>query len=218
MKINMPTPTFTAISPRYYRACRGVGLIEVMIAIIVVSIGILAVIGMQVTGKQANYDAVQRTTAAHLAYDMIERMRANPSALGAYAAAGVLGNGSLSAPGQSCSSTGTACSPAQMAAMDLYEWERAMDGAGELRDVNDDGDLTDPEDQTGGLVLPRACISGPAGGAGVYEIVLVWRGTQEQSTVPLGNARCGGGLDSSGVYGTGDRLRRQLRITFFVTA
>lgn len=210
--MNRYTAPFTA----GLRRSRGVGLIEVMIAIVVVSVGLLAVIGMQVTGKQANYDAVQRTTATHLAYDLIERMRANPTGLATYTAGGVLGGGSQSVPGQSCNSSGTACNTAQMATMDLYQWERAMDGISEVRDVNGDGDTTDAVDQTGGLVNPRACVVGPAGGSGVYELVVVWRGTQEQSAVTLGNAVCGGGLDATGIYGPSDEYRRQMRITFFV--
>ena len=46
------------------RGQRGVGLIEVLVALLVLSVGVLAIIGMQISGKQANYDAVQRTPSA----------------------------------------------------------------------------------------------------------------------------------------------------------
>lgn len=189
---------------------RGVGLIEVMIAIVVVSIGILAILGMQITSKQANYDAVQRTTAAHLAHDIIERMRANPDALATYTAAGVIGAGGISS--QTCTSA-SLCSTANMAGLDLYQFEQAMIGAAETK-VEGSDTLN-----TGGLVSPRACIvdAGGGGNSGMYEIVIVWRGTGEQTATALG-AICSGGLDSTGLYGTGDRTRRLLRVPFYVSA
>ena len=62
------------------RAMRGVGLIEVLVALLVLSVGLLGIVGMQITAKKANYEAVQRTTASHLAQDLIARIRANPTA------------------------------------------------------------------------------------------------------------------------------------------
>lgn len=194
---------------------RGVGMIEVMVTFVIISVGILAVIGMQVTAKQANYDAVQRTTASHLATDIIERMRANPTELSAYLTGGRIGGGSLSAPSSSCAS-GSACSASQMAAEDLYQWERLLDGQSETRTIG--GSTV----QTGGIVSPRACITGPVGGGtGLYEVTLVWRGTQEQATGNMGAAVCNGALDGTGLYGdaatpTSDGFRRVVRVNFFI--
>ena len=76
----MPLTSIRVIASRR-QACSlphraaGVGMIEVLVALIVLSVGMLAVIGMQITGKQAYADSVLRTSAAHLSSDLIERMR-----------------------------------------------------------------------------------------------------------------------------------------------
>jgi type IV pilus assembly protein PilV len=202
-------------APKVSRRERGVGLIEVLVALLVLSVGILAVIGMQISGKQANYDAVQRTTASHLAMDMVERMRANPTALSSYVTGALLGAGSLSAPARACDSSGTSCTPAQMAAADLYQWERQMDGAAETRDVSG------VTRNSGGLVSPRACLDGPAGGGpGVYTLTVVWRGAGEMEPTAL--TGCNNGLNGTSLYGTetaptSNRYRRVAVITFFIT-
>ena len=193
----------------------GVGLIEVFVSLLVLSVGILAIIGMQISGKQANYDAVQRTTAAHLAMDLIERMRANTSALSGYVTGDVIGDGSRAEPHPGCDSDADTCTAAQMAAADLYQWELQMDGVAETRDV--DGDTR----SSGGLVNPRACLAGPAGGgAGLYTLTVVWRGAGELEPTDIDG--CDGGLNDTGRYGTGeapgsDRYRRVATFTFFIT-
>lgn len=212
----MPLTSIRVIASRA-QACRrpargaGVGMIEVLVALIVLSVGMLAVIGMQITGKQAYADSVLRTSAAHLSSDLIERMRVNSNGLSAYLSSSVLGGTSLSAPSNACDSSTSPCTQAQLAARDLYAWERALDGAEESRQVS--GNTR----ETGGLVNARACVTGPSsGGSGLYELIIVWRGKQEQSTANLGTSVCGGGLDSTGLYGSANRYRRILRVSFFI--
>lgn len=55
----------------------GATLIEVLIAIVVLSIGLLGLAGLQVTSVQSNHSAYQRSQATLLAYDLTDRMRAN---------------------------------------------------------------------------------------------------------------------------------------------
>lgn len=54
---------------------RGVGLIEVLIAIVVVALGVLAIIRMQTSMVQANQSALLRSQATFLVYDMADRLR-----------------------------------------------------------------------------------------------------------------------------------------------
>lgn len=56
----------------------GTGLIEVLIAILVLSLGVLGVAGMQAAGLRASYGASYRAQAAFLAQDILDRMRGNP--------------------------------------------------------------------------------------------------------------------------------------------
>ena len=62
------------------RAMRGVSLIEVLITIVVLSIGLLGLAGLQATGTKFNHSAYMRSQATNLAYDMADRMRANRAA------------------------------------------------------------------------------------------------------------------------------------------
>lgn len=55
----------------------GFTLLEVLVAMVVISIGLLGLAGMQATGLQANHSAYLRSQAAFLAYDVLDIMRAN---------------------------------------------------------------------------------------------------------------------------------------------
>lgn len=55
----------------------GSSLIEVLVAVTVLSIGLLGVANLQVLGVQSSNSAYQRTQANILAMDMLDRMRAN---------------------------------------------------------------------------------------------------------------------------------------------
>jgi type IV pilus assembly protein PilV len=59
---------------------RGFTLIEALVALIVLSIGLLGVAGMQIAGLRANQSAASRTQASYLADDIVDRMRANNKA------------------------------------------------------------------------------------------------------------------------------------------
>ncbi|ANB01444.1 type IV pilus modification protein PilV [Ectothiorhodospira sp. BSL-9] len=54
----------------------GVSLIEVLIAILVISIGLLGVAGIQAVSVQLNQNAYLRSQATHLAYEMSDTVRA----------------------------------------------------------------------------------------------------------------------------------------------
>lgn len=58
----------------------GLTLIEVLIALVVLSIGLLGLAGLQAQGMRFNHEAYLRTQATILAYDMLDRMRANRAA------------------------------------------------------------------------------------------------------------------------------------------
>jgi type IV pilus assembly protein PilV len=182
---------------------QGMTLIEVLVTVVILAVGVLAVVGLQVSSKQANYEAIQRTTASHLAFDIAERMRANSGSLNSYLLGSDIGGGSLSVPGNTCSAA-PGCSGTAMAAFDLYQFETLLDGATETRNGG--------ADNAGGLVSPQACITGPGGGgSGIYTIAISWRGLRPLSD-PTINA-CGSG---SGLYGVADEYRRVLVFTVFI--
>jgi len=65
---------------------RGFTLIEILVTVVVLSIGLLGLAGLQAVALKFNSTAYQRSQATSLAYDITERMRANATAAraGAY--------------------------------------------------------------------------------------------------------------------------------------
>src|SRR3569623_448788 len=90
---------------------RGFTMIEVLVSVVVLSVNKLDVTGLQATGQRTNHSAYLRSQATSLAYDMIDRMRANKTAItsGAYNAINTATN-NYSNPG--CITAG--CSAANM--------------------------------------------------------------------------------------------------------
>lgn len=188
------------------RHTRGFTMVEVLVSIIIFSIGLIGIARLQVVAKQSNHDAVQRVTATAIADDIISRMRANASELAAYTKNGdmyVIGGGTLSAPSCGATSTST-CTSAQLVDKDMYEIEQLLDGAGET-DTNGNA--------VGGLVLPTACVDGPAaGGAGVYTVAIAWRGKADLTNPTL--HACG---SSTSNYGSNNEYRRLLVFQTYIT-
>lgn len=59
---------------------RGLSLIEVLVAVLIIAVGLLGLAGLQAGSLQANRVAYERTQASLLAYDIVERMRASRDA------------------------------------------------------------------------------------------------------------------------------------------
>jgi type IV pilus assembly protein PilV len=56
---------------------RGLSMIEVLVAIVILSLGLLGMAGLQASGLRSSQSAFYRAQAAQFASDMAERMRAN---------------------------------------------------------------------------------------------------------------------------------------------
>ncbi|MBI5041482.1 MAG: type IV pilus modification protein PilV, partial [Gammaproteobacteria bacterium] len=115
----MNVETMTAYSTQPSRtASAGFTLLEVLIAVVVLSIGLLGIAGLQTTGLRNNQDAYARTQATTLANDMADRIRANMAGFNA-------GNyDNTAAYTATCESSG--CSPQQMAQHDTSLWNTAL--------------------------------------------------------------------------------------------
>jgi type IV pilus assembly protein PilV len=62
----------------------GVSLVEVLVAVVVLSIGLLGLAGLQASGVRVGQSSIHRSQAALLAYDMVDRMRVNVANVAAY--------------------------------------------------------------------------------------------------------------------------------------
>ena len=182
---------------------RGFSLIELLVAVVVFSVGLLAVAGLQTVSKRANFEGLQRTVASQIAYGLLEDMRANGNGMAVYLASPDLGGGVVVAePLPNCSIVGSECNAAQKAAHDLWFWEDVLDGNQEIG----------VEGAAGGILSPTICINGPVGGgAGIYLVSIAWQGTVAMAGT-IQNA-CGAG---SGKYGDSDELRRIVQVPTFI--
>lgn len=108
------------------RAERGVSLIEVMVAILIFSIGMLGLAMLQLKGAQYTRESGSRTTAINLARSLAESMRANPDgALPISGDSAYLYDGSTAYTSADCASTSLA-TPAAIAKRDLACWQLAL--------------------------------------------------------------------------------------------
>ncbi len=125
------------------RGNKGFTLVEVLVTLLVLSIGLLGIAKLVLVTSRANDSAYLRTQATALAYSILDSMRANRDA-----AAGGSYNGTsaaISNPGVACSAT-SPCSSAAIAQYDLWQWKNALtaglgpSGGGTVTTAN----VTDP--------------------------------------------------------------------------
>lgn len=93
----------------------GFSLIEVMVALVVLSVGMIGMAALHGQSLRASSSAIFRTQAINLTSDMADRIRANRMGQAAYGSA---------AANTNC--TTADCTPAQMAAEDLYQWQQRV--------------------------------------------------------------------------------------------
>jgi len=104
----------------------GVGMVEVLVAMVVVGVGLLGVASLYITTLQAKTTAQSRMKAINFAYDMADRIRANREGKSSYALA-LTGSTAAPASTANCVATvGVTCTPAQMASNDLYLWDQMV--------------------------------------------------------------------------------------------
>ena len=93
----------------------GFSLVEVLIALVIMSVGMLGIAGLYVQSMQAGRTSTFRHHAVTLAGDVADRIRANPTAGIAYTDAVGANN--------NCVLGATDCTPAQMASNDVLLWK-----------------------------------------------------------------------------------------------
>jgi type IV pilus assembly protein PilV len=110
------------MSPRH-RTARGFTLIEMLIALVVLSIGLLGAAKLFIVTLQGNASATSRMLAVNLVGDLADKIRANRLGGAAYAGAAASNNCAGGAIGA------VTCTAAQMAADDLFQWNAQIANA-----------------------------------------------------------------------------------------
>jgi len=102
---------------------QGFTLVEILVTVIVLSIGLLGLAGLQLNGLRSNHSAYLRSQATLLTLDIADRMRANRTSA-------VSGNydidiGDVPAAA-TCTGTGANCAPSTLAGADLSQWKNHL--------------------------------------------------------------------------------------------
>lgn len=92
---------------------RGVGLVEVLVAVAVLAIGMLGIAAMQATALRNRQSAVERSQAVVQTYAILERMRANHA---------VASNGGYDLAAMTCQPP----TPGDLVTSDLNAWINAL--------------------------------------------------------------------------------------------
>ena len=175
---------------------RGAALLEVMVAILITSFGLLALAGLQTKMNTALLESYQRAQGLILLEDMTQRIQANQSMSVNYIATS-LGTGDAQPVDCTILVTPT------RADLDKCEWSNALKGAAEVAN-NGTGD------NLGAMIGARGCIEQlqVANGASgicqpaIYRVTVAWQGFNA-TVAPA--VSCGLNL-----YGTDDSLRKAL--------
>jgi type IV pilus assembly protein PilV len=141
----------------------GFSLVEVLVTLVIMSIGMLSIAGLYVKSMQAGRTSMFHHHAVTLASDVADRVRANPTAGAAYQHA----NTALGADG-GCVDGGINCTSAAMAANDIFLWQN------QARTTLPNGSIA--------IVFAAAVAGAPP----TYEITVAWNepGITATSTPP----------------------------------
>jgi type IV pilus assembly protein PilV len=100
------------------RAELGFSLVEALVSLVVISVGMIGMAALYGQGLGAGRTAMYRTIAVNLAADMADRIRVNRLAGAAY--------GGTAATADGCGPDSDGCTPAEMAASDLFIWNEQI--------------------------------------------------------------------------------------------
>lgn len=149
----------------------GLSLLEAMIALVIISVGLLGIAALQINALKQNNSAYWNSQAVWMAHDMAERMRANSSVIDT----DYVGIDTSNAYAQDCQTA--ACTPAQLAIADAADWKAQVEtlpaGRGIIRNPNaGETEIAVMWDDEGTGATGTACGNDPAVDLTCYTITL----------------------------------------------
>tara|TARA_B110000211_G_scaffold205630_1_gene240007 strand:- start:121 stop:684 length:564 start_codon:yes stop_codon:yes gene_type:complete len=158
---------------------RGFTLIEVLIAFIILSFGLLGAVALQAKAKQASFDSMQRAAAVALGNDIVQRIRANDTIDIIKDYGGVIKSSANSNTYSSC--FGAICSSSDIAKLDITQWKRA------IRASENTGTLDDAT-----ICINPTSVADTGGKGFNIEVIISWQGRQEfKANTDTGKVTCG---------------------------
>jgi type IV pilus assembly protein PilV len=151
------------------RQQRGSSMIEVLVTMIVLSLGLLGLMQLMMRASMAEYESYQRAQALILLSDMVEKINSNRKAAGCYAfsdaTSGAPYLGTSSSGPTPCTAWGTAAQQAR-ALVDLNDWHQKLLGTGESKSGA----------AAGAMLGARGCVTfDPT--SNIYQVSVAWQGT-----------------------------------------
>ena len=171
-------------------------MIEVMIALLVFSVGMLGIASLQLVSLKTSFEAEQRYEATVLVDDLLSRIFSSGIPLAQRSDAyGEIAydstTGSPVAPVKLCNAIDSGCTQEQMVAWDIYEWQLAI----KAQAVQHDG-------ESQGLKGAKGCLSFPDDIS--PRVTVVWESMTDIGAGPVA-AQCGGVTDGRYRHYSGPR-------------
>jgi type IV pilus assembly protein PilV len=166
---------------------RGTTMIEVLVTVVILTIGLLGLAGLQFRLQRSEMEAYQRAQALILLEDMANRIAVNRNVAADY----ITGTASALGAGMAC--------PADITTRqkrDASEWCNALQGASEKSGAGN----------VGTMIGGRGCVE--TIGSNQYLVTVAWQGLGPVSAPPVSVA-CGANL-YDGADCTNDRCRRAM--------
>ena len=171
---------------------RGVTMMEVLVTLLIVTLGLLGAAGMQSRMQIAQIESYQRAQAIVLLQDMVDRVSANRKNTALYVTAADLGTGRTD-------TTLNCAAPANFAERDQCEWEQLLLGAAETTGGG--------ANKMGAMNGARGCVALTVASAPREALIsVVWQGLTP-TKIPGAGLTCG-----SGQYGN-EATRRVMAAT-----
>lgn len=171
------------------RQLRGTSLIEVLVTIVITSVGLLGLAGLQGRLQISEVESYQRSQAVILLNDMVSRIQSNHRVAATYVTASPVGVG-MTCPVTTSSST--------RQQVDAAQWCIALQGAAEkFGGAN-----------AGAMIGGRGCVESLPNNQ--YLVTVAWQG-QAPLAAPPSSVACGANLyDTAGTSCTSDVCRRAI--------
>ncbi|WP_350593830.1 MULTISPECIES: type IV pilus modification protein PilV [unclassified Pseudoalteromonas] len=165
---------------------KGFTLIEVLIAFIILSFGLLGAVALQAKAKQASFDSMQRAAAVALGNDIIQRIRANDTiaSIKLYGSYNDEDRKSIKSDSKlsiSSACFNSSCGSEGIVGLDVVQWKRAISAR------NNTGSLDDA------TICIKSTSEDRTGGKGFnIEVIISWQGRQEfTANTDTGKVTCG---------------------------
>jgi type IV pilus assembly protein PilV len=173
------------------RSSGGFTMIEVMVALLILSIGLFGMLSLTANSLKFTTSANYRTIAAQQAYAMAETLRANPAALG-IATTGDIAFGSTTPASTPNCVKAAGCGRSAFINNTVYMWQQAVQanlprGAGAV--CRDNAAASNPPNTAG------ATINWNCSGDGQYVVKVCWNESRVEvsGTTAAGAGYSGGG-------------------------